>query len=179
MTKPDDEYGLMLEQVNRYGTEYIEVRVCRRDRERPYPVGCPSDGETLYGYGCPKYLVGLVLDGLGMHGFVTDSSEPAYIAYDVEYHDIHGASEAKVARMLKTLKRVNARIAKDDAREAGDKFASLAAALKLSFAVERIARRGNGSPDDWRWMSVAEGRNRYRNVVEKAVATATARKAVA
>jgi hypothetical protein len=30
MTK-DHEYGLLIEPVNRYGTEYIEVRVCRRE----------------------------------------------------------------------------------------------------------------------------------------------------
>ena len=39
--KPDGDYGLLIEPVNRYGTEYIEVRVCRRDHEHDYPVGCP------------------------------------------------------------------------------------------------------------------------------------------
>jgi hypothetical protein len=52
---------------------------------------------------------------------------------------------------------------------------ALAKALKLSFAVERIKRNGNS--DDWRWMSVEEGRNRYRALIEEAVAEAVARKA--
>lgn len=50
------------------------------------------------------------------------------------------------------------------AREPGDKFT----ALRQTFAVERVKRRGNGDPDDWRWISL-EGRNRYRSLIERAV----------
>jgi hypothetical protein len=173
--KPDLEYGLLIEQVNRYGTEYIEVRLARREPDREHPVGCPSDGDLFFGYGTPKHLLGLVLDGLGMYGFISGSKDPSFIGSQVDFHDIHAADEAKLARMLKAIKRVNARIEKDEAREPGDKFMSLAAALKLSFAVERIARRGNGDPTDWRWMSIAEGRNRYRSLIEEAVAAAVSR----
>ena len=65
-------------------------------------------------------------------------------------------------------------VQKDQAREPGDNFMSLAKSLKLSFAVERIKR--NGNEQDWRWMSVEEGRNRYRALIEQAVAEAVARK---
>lgn len=174
MTK-EHEYGLLIEPVNRYGTEYIEVRVVRRDENHDYPIGCPSGGETIFGYGCPKHMIGLAVDGLGMYGFISDSGEPAYIACDVEFRDVHAFGEGALSRMLKAIKKVNARVEKDRAREPGDKFVALAKALKLSFAVERIARRSNG--DDWRWMSVEEGRNRYRTLIEEAVAAAVARKA--
>jgi hypothetical protein len=80
--------------------------------------------------------------------------------------------KGKLARMLKAIKRVNARIEKEEAREPGDRFMALA--LKLSFAVERIKR--NGNEQDWRWMSVEEGRNRYRAMIDEAVAAAVARK---
>ena len=176
-TKPDHEYGLIIEPVNRYGAEYIEVRLARREEQYDHPVGCPSDGETLYGYGCPKHLVGLALDGLGMYGFISDSSssmEPAFIAYDVEYRDVHASGEPKLQRMIKAIKKVNARITKDQAREPGDKFMAFAKALKLSFAVTRI-----GPPrrdPEWAWMSIEEGRNRYRGMIETAVDAAKARK---
>jgi hypothetical protein len=172
--KPDDEYGLLIERVNRYGTEYVEARVARRDHERDYPIGCPSDGDMYLGYGTPKHMLGLVVDGLGMRGFISDSGEPSYIAYDAEYHDVHAIGERKLQGMLKAIKRVKARVEKDDAREPGDKFMALAKSLKLSFAVERIKRLGNA--DDWRWMPVEEGRNRYRALIEEAVAEAVARK---
>jgi hypothetical protein len=171
--KKDDEYGLVIEPVNRYGTEYIEVRVCRRSDEHEHPIGCPSDGDMFAGYGTPKHLLGLVVDGLGMYGFISDSGEPSYIAHEIEFRDNHAMDERKLNGMLKAIKRVKARIEKDQAREPGDKLMSLASALKLSFVVERIKRHGNA--DDWRWMSVAEGRNRYRALIEEAVAAAVAR----
>lgn len=172
--KKDDEYGLLIEPVNRYGTEYIEVRITRREERYDHPVGCPSDGETILGYGTPKHLLGLVVDGLGMFGFISETGEPSYIGYDVEFRDVHSCGERKLGGMLKALKRVKARIEKDEAREPGDKFMALAKSLKLSFAVERIKRNANA--DDWRWMSVEEGRNRYRAMIEEAVANAVARK---
>jgi hypothetical protein len=174
VTKPDDQYGLLIERVNRYGTEYVEVRVARREDRYEHPVGCPSDGDNFLGYGTPKHLLGLVVDGLGMYGFISETAEPSFIAYDVEFRDVHSAGERKLHGMLKALKRVKTRVEKDEAREPGDKFMAFAKSLKLSFAVERIKRNGNG--DDWRWMSVEEGRNRYRANIESAVAEAVARK---
>jgi hypothetical protein len=175
MTKPDDQYGLLIERVQRYGTEYVEVRVARREERYEHPVGCPSDGSLFAGYGTPKHMLGLVVDGLGIYGFISETGEPAYIGCDIEFRDVHAVDEPKLTRMLKAIKRVKARIEKDEAREPGDKYMALAKALKLSFAVERIKRNGNS--DDWRWMSVEEGRNRYRALIEEAVAEAVARKA--
>jgi hypothetical protein len=171
---PNNDYGLLIEPINRYGAEYIDARVVRRDPKYEHPIGCPSDGDVFLGYGTPKHLLGLVLDGLGMYGFVTDGNDPTFIGTEIEFRETYGINEPKLRRMLKTMRRVNARIAKDQAREPGDKFTSLAAALKLSFAVERIARRGDGR--DWRWMSIAEGRNRYRALIDTAVAAAVSRK---
>jgi hypothetical protein len=175
MTKPDDQYGLLIEKVIRYGTEYVEVRVARREEKYDHPVGCPSDGSDFLGYGTPKHMLGLVVDGLGMYGFVSHTGEPSSIAYDVEFRDVHSISERKLKSMTKAIRKVNAKVEKDDAREPGDKFMALAKSLKLSFAVERIKR--NSDSDDWRWMSVEEGRNRYRALIEETVAAAVARKA--
>jgi hypothetical protein len=51
---------------------------------------------------------------------------------------------------------------------------SWAKALKLSFAVVRIGER-RPNPD-WHFMSIAEGRNCYRTMIEGAVAEVLARK---
>ncbi|MDE5446466.1 hypothetical protein GWG65_34920 [Bradyrhizobium sp. CSA207] len=174
MPKPDDDYGLLIECVNNYGTDYVEVRVVRREPGGEAPLGCPSDGEAFLGYGCPKHLIGLALDGLGMYGFVSDSSDSAFIAHDVEFRNVYASDERKLARMLKAIKRVNARIEKDRARDPGDKFASFAKALKLSFAVCRIGER-RPNPE-WRFMPIAEGRNYYRQMIEASSAEVLARK---
>lgn len=177
VTKRDDEYGLLIEKVIRYGTEYVEVRVTRREERYEHPVGCPSDGDNFLGYGTPKHLLGLVVDGLGMYGFVSDGEfrDPEFIGADIEFREVHSIGERKLHGMLKAIKRVKARVEKDEAREPGDKFMALAKSLKLSFAVERIKR--NGNEQDWRWMSVEEGRNRYRALIDGVVEEAKARKA--
>jgi hypothetical protein len=172
--KPDDEYGLMIDRVNKHGTEYVEVHVVRRrEADGDVPLGCSGDGEFYAGYGCPKHLLGLVVDGLGMYGFVSDS-DGQFIGGGVEFRDVYAIDARKLGNMLKAIKRVNARIEKDDAREPGDKFMAFAKALKLSFAVHRIGdRRPN---PEWRFMSIAEGRNYYRQMIEAASAEVLARK---
>ena len=172
--KKDDEYGLLIDRVNEYGSEKVTVHVVRRrEADGNVPLGCSGDGELYAGYGCPKHLLGLIVDGLGMYGFVSDS-DGEYIGYGVEFRNVYSIDAAKLGRMLKAIKRVNARIEKDDAREPGDKFMALANALKLSFAVCRIGER-RANPD-WRFMSIAEGRNTYRQMIETASAEVLARK---
>ena len=168
-----NDYGLLIEKINRYGTDHIEARICRREDGKDYPLGCSSDGERFFSDNVPKHLIGTMLDGLGMYGFVTDGKDPAYIGYDIEYRDVYAMSERKLGAMLKTIKRVNARVDKDQAREAGDKFMALANVLKLSFVAERIGPRGPAS--QWRWMTIAEGRNRFRDLIEQTVAEMQAR----
>lgn len=176
MTKPDDQYGLLIERTNHYGTNYVEVRVVRRrEEDGDVPLGCSGDGEWVLGYGCPKHMLGLAVDGLGMYGFVTDGKDPAFIAYDVEYRNVHAFDERKLGRMAKAIKRVNARIEKDQARDPGDKFMAFAKALKLSFAVVRIGERRPNVTPDWSFISIAEGRNRYRQMIDEAVAAAIER----
>jgi hypothetical protein len=171
VTKPN-EYGLLIERTNSYGTEYIEVRVCRRDGERDFPLGCTDtdffDAET------PKHMVGLSVDGLGMYGFVSISSDrAAFIGYEPYFRNTYSADAPRLRRMLKTITLVNARIRKNEAYEAGDKFAALAQALKLTFVVERVSTSNN---THWHWMTAAEGRNRYRGIIDTAVANATPQK---
>lgn len=70
--------------------------------------------------------------------------------------------------MVKTLDRIGARLKKDAAQEPADVLASVCAALKLSFVVERVGEGpGRSSYDDnqWHWMSIGEGRNRYRRLI--------------
>lgn len=98
------------------------------------------------------------------------------------FRNVHAVYEHDVVAMAKTLKLINARLRKDEAYEPGDQLFSFAAALKLSFVVERISNSYSSSydADKWRWMSVAEGRNRFRQLIEDAkAATKTNGKMVA
>jgi len=170
-------YGLLLRRTNEYGTERVEAYVVCREAGKDHPYGCSSDGENSYDSNVPKHLHGLQVDGLGMYGFVSDCTDQPFIGHEAEFRNIFAIDMAKAARIAKTLKRVLARIQKDSAYEPGDRLVSLAAALKLSFVVERKADASsklrwssNYSENDWRWMTIPEGRDRYRQLIAEAVA---------
>jgi hypothetical protein len=160
------QYGLMIERKSDYGTEYVVARVVRRKDDKPY--GCSSSGEFAY-CGDPKHLNNMQLDGLCLHGFVSDS-DYAYIGFEPEYRDVYSVDLPKADRMARTLKKVVAQQRKDHAREPGDVMVALCKALKLSFVCHRIgeAKRGYYHESDWHFMSVEEGRNYYRGAIEQA-----------
>jgi len=173
--RPTKEYGLMIDRSHNYGTDYVEVHVVRREPGKDFPLGCDSDGEGHFAdTGTPKHMFDMRLDGLGMYGFVSEHGEPCFIGTDVEYRNVFAMDERKLRGMVKTVKRVNDKIEKLQAREPGDRFMAFASAFKLSFAVHRI---GPKRPyPEWRWMSLTEGRNYYRDQIAAAIAETVNRK---
>ncbi|MBO0716108.1 MAG: hypothetical protein J2P55_02075 [Rhizobiales bacterium] len=173
MSNPQREtrqIGLLVRHVNRHGTPYVEVLLCSREGDADDPRGI-SDSPT--NYDLPKHLQGLALDGLGIYGFVSqyrdgDDGLCSFIGAEAEYRDVYCVEQARAERMFKTLKKINARIAKDRAYEPGDKFAALANVLRLDFVVEDRQNDLPRSGERWRWMTVPEGRNRYRELIEAA-----------
>jgi hypothetical protein len=169
MSRPMKEFGLILERHNHYGTEYVVARLI--SREGDHPKGCSSDGERSWDGDVPKHLRDMQLDGLSLHGFITES-DCAYIGFEPEYRDVYSVNLPKAERMAKTLRRVIKRQRQDQAREPGDVMMSLANALKLSFAVKRIGKlqARDYADNDWNFMSIAEGRNAFRQMIDEAIA---------
>lgn len=166
-----NEYGLLIGRHNRFGTEYIEATLVCRESDKNYPRGCNTDGEGAYDLNAPKHLHGLLLDGLRYGGFVSDN-DGTFISYKPEYRDVHSLDIAKAERAIRTLKKVLKRIEADQASEVGDVICSIYKALKLSFIVERVGQsRGSSYGDnEWHFMMMAEGRNRFRQLIAEAVA---------
>lgn len=162
------QYGLLLRRQNQHGTDYVVAEIVTREND--HPRGCSSDGEHSWHDDTPKHLNGTQLDGLCMHGFVSDFNECDYIGYQPEYRGVYAVDMRKAERMAKTLKRVNARIEKDKAREPGDVMEAFAKALKLSFVATRQGpQKGSSFADNqWNFMSVAEGRNEFRHLIQEA-----------
>jgi hypothetical protein len=164
------EYGLLISRNLKYGTDYVIAQLVRRDDDGEQPLGCDSNGESSWDKCVPRRMHGLQLDGLCMHGFVSDFSDASYIGFQPEYRDVFCLDMPKARRSHKTLKRVYQQIERDKATEAGDVFASFAKALGLSFVV----RKCNGQPDSswdnmrWQFMDVANGRNAFRAEIEAA-----------
>jgi len=166
-------FGLHIERLQHYGTEYVRAVICRRDPEHEHPLGVSNLSE--FDSQMPKHLKRFALDGLGMYGFISDSSDLAYIGFEPEFRDVFAMHLPKLEAMARTLKRVVTHERKVEAYEPGDRFMSLAKSLKLSFAVERLSPRGDRN-HSWRWMSVEEGRNRFRDMIDQAREATAVRK---
>ena len=168
MTKINSTYGLLLSARESGGFNYVTATVMRREDGYDYPRGVGD-----YDYDFPAHLKGLYLESLGINGFAS-TYDGTFIGIEPGYNQPYRVDASKAKRMVKTLGRIEARIAKDEAREPGDILASLCAALKLDFVCERMkpgVRAGYRYSDhEYRWMSVGEGRNRFRELVAAAKA---------
>jgi len=175
MNQPARSYGLLIRKHRPHGTLHVDVELVCREGDREAPLGVNME------YYWPKHLKGFELDGLGMHGFVSDTSfddhdgKLAFIGFGVEYHNVYTIVASKAARMLKTLKRIEAAIDKARAYEPGDKLATFAESLKLEFVVEDRRERFTDERR-WLWLTVPEGRNRYRQLIEEARSEETERR---
>lgn len=178
---PKREYGLMIQSANRYGTEYVTVKVMVREQEKDHPCNPDSYGESSISY-APPHLFGLYLDGMGFDGHVMTGcgDPPRYIGYEVDYTGVYSIDSRKVEKMAKTFKRIRRQFDKDAPSEPGDIFMSLAAALKLTFAVwqrDEGPARSSYSDNRWRWATIPEGREQLRREIAAAVARADGRAA--
>ena len=172
------QYGLLIERVNRYGSEHIIVRPVARDEAKDsMPIGCSSDGESSWDEKCPRHLHGLQLDGLCLDGFVSDYGNCSFIGFEAEYREVFSIELPKLTRMTKTLKRVVAQQQRDKAYEPGDRFVSFAKALKSSFVAYRI--KSSDGECKFGFLNVIDGRNYLRRVIEETEAEVREAKRVA
>jgi hypothetical protein len=165
MTK-NTTYGLLISEYVEHGYNHVKAELICREDGYDYPRN-PSDWIS------EGPLKGLYLSNLGMLGFCSNY-DAEFIGYEPAYNHPYRVKHDDAKRMVKTLNRVFARIDKDDAREPGDMFLSLCHALNLDFVVVKSdgSSIGGGLYSDsrWQWLSVGEGRNRYRAMVEQAKA---------
>lgn len=171
--------GLQIEHHLSYGTEYVTALVCRQEDDKDYPVGISGDGWASWDNSVPTYLRDKALDGLGMHGFVSEYSDCEYIAFEPEFRSTYSCNERKLKRMLNGLRLVKRQIEKDQARTPEATFRALGDALKIKFVVERVTPKGYQQVATWRWMEVSEGRNRFRQLIENARTAQRERKGLA
>lgn len=172
----NETFGLLIRQHNRHGSEYLVAELVMRNEEGK--IRNPSD---WFNYTRPKHMHDMKLEGLRMEGFVTEYGEPEFIGFKPRYKDLYSVELSEARRMVKTLSKIEAHAIKTSARECGDWFTSLCAALKLTFVVEYKNEHPSSSYDDnqFYWMTVSEGRNRYRQLANEMVEDARRAKAEA
>jgi hypothetical protein len=160
------EYGLLIRKRDVFGTPHIMATVVCREKGRDAPLGCSSDGEAEWDEQVPKHLRGTALDGLSLDGHISDYGGGEFIGFTPEYREVFSMELPKLNRMAKTLKRVIKQKEKDESYEPGDTFVSFAKALKLSFAV---VNNENNADRPWHYMTIIEGRNCLRRMIDEAV----------
>ncbi len=169
MKKIENTYGLLLRRYCEHGFECLTASVVRREGEHHAPRNVSDswsdDSER------PKHLIGLALEGLALDGHLSNVSRDTFVLGPPVFKGVHLVDEREARRMVKTLKRVNAKIEADAAYSPEDKLVSLCNALKLSFVVECRDTNQRSSYDDnrWNWMTIGQGRNRYRSLIAEMV----------
>lgn len=166
MTETTNSYGLLLRTEHLHGNPYLIAEIVKREGEHHAPRNV-SDGLWVEA-GRPKHLDRLALGGLQMRGFVSDSQSPALIGWEPGYYNVYHVGQGEAEKMARTLALITKRARADAAYNAVDALASLCAALRLSFIVECKEDRARSSYDEnrWHWMTVGEGRNRYRQLID-------------
>lgn len=166
METTKNTYGLLLRRYNEHGFDCLTASLVRREGDHHAPRNISDDWAMLER---PKHLEGLALEGLALDGFISSTDKTSFVSDKPVFKGVTQVDERRARRMVKTLKRVNDRIHKDTAYNPPDVLVSMCAALKLSFVVESRDRYGASSYDDnsWRWMTIGEGRNRYRHMIQE------------
>jgi hypothetical protein len=169
MKKIENTYGLLLRRYYEHGFECLTASVVRREGDHHAPRNV-WDG-WIEDSGRPKHLQGLALDGLALDGHLSSVSRDTFVLGPPSFKGVHRVDEHDARRMVKTLKRINAKLAADAAYSPEDKLVSLCSALKLSFVVECREANQRSSYDDnrWNWMTIGQGRNRYRELIAEMV----------
>tara|TARA_B110000046_G_C12975539_1_gene390949 strand:- start:203 stop:796 length:594 start_codon:yes stop_codon:yes gene_type:complete len=159
-------YGLIIQERNNY-SKNIEIKLMCREDDAEYPIN-PRYVETSYDEDTPKHMKGLSLDGLTIDGFWSDCGDLKFIGFNyVEYMDRSYLKTDDINAMAKTLKKINKVLAAHDPREPADYLMALAAALKLDWCVSVKGKaKSSYSDNNWHWMSIPEGRNALRHLIE-------------
>ncbi len=163
--EPKVSVGVMLAVENRYGKDFVVVRVMRREDEAKHPLNISFGYFQEYGDFADLILDGYVGDG--DHKFIV--SKPCF--YDVTSVEIERAK-----KMTAVLTRIQKQMIKDSAEEPTDIYSSFCKAIGAKWAVvQRDERRGGSLADhQWYWMTVTEGRNHFRRMIVKAEEQAAA-----
>jgi hypothetical protein len=147
--------GVLIGIETRYNTDYIVVRVYRREEGASHPLGVSYGTFNEFGE-----FADLVLDG-----FVSESKD--FIGPQIDYQDVHTVDLSRAKAMVKVLRKMRDRLSKDNANDPGDVFMTFCKVVGAQWvAHQKDDRRGGGLADhDWRWMSLTEGREYFRHLI--------------
>jgi len=167
MTEQKKTVCLLVQRINRHGTEYIDVSAMTREAEHDFPCG-----STWYSHEGKPLLEGLCLRGSVHVPFHDENRDPSFYLSSPAFYESYCVEMAQAKAMTATLTKVAKQIERDNAREPGDMFLALARAIGAQAVC--MPYRGRLSGGMWRdtrwiWYGLTDGRNQYRYMIEEAL----------
>ncbi len=152
MLDDNPQITLRIETDDKYSVSSVTVYVMGLDDNACHPRGILDDARES-----------LVLRG------TFSGIERRFHGLEASYRDAYGVDLKRAKQMVQTLTKVQRAIQKASATEAGDVFMAFAAAVGAESAVVRVGEsRGSMWKDnEWRFMSIASGRDEVRRLVAK------------
>lgn len=167
-SKPD--IGLMISSECKYDTEKVIVRVVMREPGTRHP--CNASWRDWTDEACGREFADLELQAR-----VSEYCGDAYLD-DPEYVSVYSINLARATVMAKTLAKIKTQIAKDESNEFGDVFQSFARAVGAAWVVEPAtegARYSSYSDIEWRWRTIGQGKEMFREAIKAARARVIAK----
>jgi hypothetical protein len=158
-SEPEVTFGLMLEAKVVHGYRHVTATMMKRRGNDSHPLNCGASWEKEE----------RERDGLALEGYVS-TSDGQFVLGKPCYSGRHRIEAADAAAMASMLSKVTKAVIKAEAYEPGDVFMAFAKATGAAWAVctlEDGARYSSYSDTDWRWMSLAQGRDRFRTLISR------------
>jgi hypothetical protein len=158
-------YGFRITEEKFADCPSVVVRALARQGDAEYPINPRSEGEDSI-WDAPARADGLALNNLEI---ITWLGEKYASGVDVRFDSARFIDQRLAERMLRTMKRINRELAKDNSREAGDVLMAVAKAIGATWYVTPVgAERGSSYTDNqWRFGELTEARDVFRAMVEK------------
>lgn len=167
MTNTTYTYGLLLRRYSQHGYDNIALTLVERRTVDGVEQDAPRNASSSYD--TPPRYRGLRLEDLSLEGWFSSYAPHDFLCDGAAYRGVYKVDADTAAACLRTLKLIDKQVERDAAREPADILASLCTALRLTFVCEQVGDSLASSYDahQWRWMTVGEGRNRYRQMIRE------------
>ena len=178
MTETKITYGVQISRHESHGSQRVVVRVMKRESdEMGVEARHPINACDRFGDPGPCYVEDLCIEGWVSDCRNTDGSYPFCGFYPAFYHP-YSVALGKAKKMVKTLSRIESRIARDEASDVGDVFMAFCKAIGATWACVETCNRGTMLSDsEWEFMSLAKGRDVLRLRIIEAQRLTAERKA--
>jgi hypothetical protein len=164
---PKRTYGFKISEEKFADCPAVVARVLARTGDEESPINPRSEGEDSI-WDAPKKTDGLALASLEIITW-RDLNFKYLTEVQVRIDSVRFVDQRLAERMLKTMKRINRELRKNNAREAGDVLMAVAKAIGATWHVEAVGgEKGHFyHHSQWHFGTLIQARDKFRALVDK------------